>query len=554
MTTRFPRRVIPVVAVLAAVAVGTPGTVTALPAGEPSTRADIAVPDFVVSQGGALATGAQYRGAVTAVRQALRQTHKYQANGLPVTDATSADRVRVRLRAETSVVVAQVDARTGAVGGVFLPSRDLYVYFSDTRPALRQYPGAATNRSLTVNSDYAHLIGDNATFAAFQVGPKALANSVQAVATHQFAQSTPPPGTVRAHLGRISLMLTEAVRLNPVRDALAARFGAGTNAAFGAERRALVRNWAKLSALARGAAGPQAAISPAQTIGGITFDNVSDIPGTVAIGLGFCGPAADGTTTTQPNCQPPPSLLVDSVRVDEADGEAISDIYGTVRMRATGGEWVTLFDRPEHQEFGTGNLLPLQTYDPVRGGQGYEIAADLWDYDVISANDQVAQGSIIWTPDQGQGTFTKSITGQYGRITVIYRVASFKLKLTVDKAKVVNADDEDPAQVFGSIVMECGDRWLWAFSHSRYGGVIEGVHPGDYLPLDATNRHTCGSTLELSVGLYDYDGQTAFTPDDLFADGTFSFTMDSPNGTTTTNVPGPWGSADITYTVEITAI
>ncbi|KAK6230290.1 hypothetical protein QUC31_001808 [Theobroma cacao] len=104
------------------------------------------------------------------------------------------------------------------------------------------------------------------------------------------------------------------------------------------------------------------------------------------------------------------------------DDESSAEVYGTIKAsQVIGGSStsLTLFEKS------SGEYVPVKPYQSIPltrsvvvapVSSGLTITADLWDYDTLSHDDQIAKGSLHF--DASVGTQAKSIYGQYGEVEV----------------------------------------------------------------------------------------------------------------------------------------
>ncbi|GGM58857.1 hypothetical protein GCM10012275_32590 [Longimycelium tulufanense] len=248
----------------------------------------------------------------------------------------------------------------------------------------------------------------------------------------------------------------------------------------------------------------------------------------------------------------PPKLIVDSVRIGDADGENPADIYGEITL-ISGSQKVSAFKAVDRKgsavEAGPGDALPVKhTAIEVPGKAAIKVNLIDWDETVLDPDDEVANGTITWDPAKDSlGTHTRRVTGKNGKVDVTYRVAPDWYRLTVNEVKILNADGENPADIYGSVSLDNGSVQTFAFQRND-SNVVE-VGPGGTLPLDDRSV-TGGGSLYVNVNLTDYDA-SILEKDDEVAKGraTWSTPQHRP-GRFVQKIKGQFGEVEVTYTVS----
>ncbi|EOY12703.1 Uncharacterized protein TCM_031227 [Theobroma cacao] len=104
------------------------------------------------------------------------------------------------------------------------------------------------------------------------------------------------------------------------------------------------------------------------------------------------------------------------------DNESPADVYGTIKASQDlegSSTSLTLFEKSsdEYIQVRPYHSIPLTRSVVVApASSGLTITTDLWDYDTVSPDDQIAKGSAHF--DAVVGTQTKSIYGRYGEVQV----------------------------------------------------------------------------------------------------------------------------------------
>ncbi|KAJ3674627.1 hypothetical protein LUZ60_005243 [Juncus effusus] len=110
------------------------------------------------------------------------------------------------------------------------------------------------------------------------------------------------------------------------------------------------------------------------------------------------------------------------VTLVNGDGENPANVYGTIKSATSAvPTYINLFNRVVNKNYvdvKPQTLIPLnRSVVVVPLGSSLKIVADLWDYDTLSSDDAIAQGSATFLA-QNTGDVTSSIKGQYGEISV----------------------------------------------------------------------------------------------------------------------------------------
>uniref|UniRef100_A0A803LJ64 DUF6598 domain-containing protein n=1 Tax=Chenopodium quinoa TaxID=63459 RepID=A0A803LJ64_CHEQI len=111
-----------------------------------------------------------------------------------------------------------------------------------------------------------------------------------------------------------------------------------------------------------------------------------------------------------------------SVTLENGDGEDPAQIYGNITGRFGIGSQFSLFNKLQSQriEVRPGKFIPLsQSAVNVPGAaKEMEIEANLMDYDSLSADDEIANGKVVFLVKEAGVSETKPITGKHGSIEV----------------------------------------------------------------------------------------------------------------------------------------
>ncbi|KAK6230443.1 hypothetical protein QUC31_001961 [Theobroma cacao] len=115
------------------------------------------------------------------------------------------------------------------------------------------------------------------------------------------------------------------------------------------------------------------------------------------------------------------NAIVDVLLIN-GDKESPADVYGTIKGSQDlegSSTSLTLFEKSsdEYVQVRPYHSIPLTRSVVVAPmSSGLIITTDLWDYDTVSSDDQIAKGSVHF--DAMVGTQTKSIYGEYGEVQV----------------------------------------------------------------------------------------------------------------------------------------
>ncbi|KAM3429401.1 hypothetical protein MY4824_008292 [Beauveria thailandica] len=207
------------------------------------------------------------------------------------------------------------------------------------------------------------------------------------------------------------------------------------------------------------------------------------------------------------------------VRVDNIDDENPGDLYGSIIATDVQGKEVIYKKargdseeiRPREQVFLTG------PHRAISAAGAFTIDVDLTDKDRdASPDDQVSFGRASWTPsDRHNVLYEARITGEYGSATVAY-VAMDKAAQADIEVILINGDEENPADIFGTITASTrfGQRHLF----NKASNVHIEIRPGQKLPLQrSTLAVPMDDKLVFDVNVWDHDAD--WSPNDQVAKG-----------------------------------
>ncbi|RYP43057.1 hypothetical protein DL770_011851 [Monosporascus sp. CRB-9-2] len=216
------------------------------------------------------------------------------------------------------------------------------------------------------------------------------------------------------------------------------------------------------------------------------------------------------------------------VRMENIDGEDPGELYGKISANdALGEQLLYNRERDGYQKISPGQHATLQ--GPPRcilATDSFSITLDLWDRDAdASPDDKIAQEKMSWNPYDVTNTYDqpvgRRIDGQYGWVTMNYVVLSNAAQALVEVI-LINGDDEDPCNVYGTIIAKNG------FGHTELFASPSGsrfdVRPNTAIPLfKNTVAVPINKTLAIEAALYDWDSLSA---DDEIAGGTIEFNVE----------------------------
>ncbi|KAI1138676.1 ribosome-inactivating protein [Hypoxylon sp. FL0543] len=216
------------------------------------------------------------------------------------------------------------------------------------------------------------------------------------------------------------------------------------------------------------------------------------------------------------------------IRLENIDGENPGELYGKIWVgSAMAEQWLFFRERECYQELGPGGHLFLQgPQKAILASDPFSITVNLWDRDTdASPDDKIAQEVFEWNPydvtnvyDQAIG---RRIDGQYGWITMNYMVLSNAAEARLEVI-MNNGDDEDPANVYGTIVARTGAGDTNVFDRAKAERMD--VSPGAVIAL---NRYAVAvpmdKELTIQATLWDWDSLSA---DDEIANGSATFAID----------------------------
>ncbi|KIJ45412.1 hypothetical protein M422DRAFT_29868 [Sphaerobolus stellatus SS14] len=205
-----------------------------------------------------------------------------------------------------------------------------------------------------------------------------------------------------------------------------------------------------------------------------------------------------------------PLVEVFWVRIDNIDGEDPGQLYGIIKA-SDGLSTQTLYDRDKsnYQTVRPGEYAQLIGPPRAISAAGdFLIDLSLYDYDSVSPDDEICKDQITWNVydpfNEYDKLHTTQISGQYGAATTNYVVMTDACEALIEVI-LINGDEEDPANVYGSITASngFGERQLFHRSSSDY---ID-VSPGKPIPV-LRNSMAIARTNELRIA----KGSVIFVP------------------------------------------
>ncbi|KAI1415350.1 ribosome-inactivating protein [Hypoxylon sp. FL1857] len=215
------------------------------------------------------------------------------------------------------------------------------------------------------------------------------------------------------------------------------------------------------------------------------------------------------------------------IRIENIDGEDPGELYGKVWVSdAIGQQWIFYRERDRYQEiYPGGHAYFMGPNRSILATDPFSITLDLWDRDAdASPDDKIAQETIEWNPYDVTNVYDQPIArrvdGQYGWVTVNYMVLSNAAEARFEVI-MNNGDDEDPANVYGEIVVRTGAGSSYIFQKSKRERVD--VSPGAAIPLNqAAVSAPIDKEFTVTATLYDWDSLSA---DDEIANGSADSTI-----------------------------
>ncbi|KAM3447841.1 hypothetical protein MY3296_008361 [Beauveria thailandica] len=207
------------------------------------------------------------------------------------------------------------------------------------------------------------------------------------------------------------------------------------------------------------------------------------------------------------------------VRVENIDDENPGDLYGSIIATDVEGkaEIYKKF-RGDSEEIRPGQQVFLTgPHRAISAAGAFTIDVDLTDRDRdASPDDQVSFGQASWTPsDNHDILYETRITGKYGSATVAYVVMDKAAQADIEVI-LINGDEENPADIFGTITASTrfGQRRLFNKASDAH---IE-LAPGQKFPLDrSTLAVPMDDKLVFDVNVWDHDAD--WSPNDQIAKG-----------------------------------
>ncbi|OTA86523.1 hypothetical protein M434DRAFT_15816 [Hypoxylon sp. CO27-5] len=224
------------------------------------------------------------------------------------------------------------------------------------------------------------------------------------------------------------------------------------------------------------------------------------------------------------------------IRIENIDGENPGELYGKVYAEdAMGSQWLFYRERDCYQEVGPGGTVEFMGPSrAILATDPFAINLDLWDRDAdASPDDKIAQEVIEWNPydvtNRYDQIIARRVDGQYGWATVVYMVMSNAAEARIEII-MNNGDDEDPANVYGSIAARSGAGDVTLFYKPKSDRID--IRPGAAIPL---NQYAVAVPMDkgfrIYATLYDWDSLSA---DDEIANGTAEFAIDLWKSTSAT--------------------
>lgn len=111
-----------------------------------------------------------------------------------------------------------------------------------------------------------------------------------------------------------------------------------------------------------------------------------------------------------------------SIVMINGDGEDPAEVYGTIFGQFGIGSQFQLFNRTSNSyvSVSPGQNIPLEMplVNVPSTATAVQITANLFDYDTVSSDDEIANGNVVFPIGQSGQTSQGFIYGQYGNIRV----------------------------------------------------------------------------------------------------------------------------------------
>ncbi|PHH76165.1 putative enterotoxin [Ophiocordyceps camponoti-rufipedis] len=239
---------------------------------------------------------------------------------------------------------------------------------------------------------------------------------------------------------------------------------------------------------------------------------------------------------------------VTSIAATNMDNPEAGRIFGTVSVRdSCGTQYIFNIDRgspqPTHHDKDL-SLVPMRAIDPTRG---FTIDVNLWNSNG-GKDSLISQGQFYWNRghraaelNMPYSTVIKGPRGQAAINLVVYSQA------VVARIQVLllDADGEDPADVYGNIVVVTGSFRKYIFT--RGSDNSHPIKPGGRLPLLIDHFPVQVHTpLHISADLWDWDRSSG---DDQIVKGQQDLTPQL-SGTKSAKITGPYGGIEVRVTWE----
>ncbi|XDG04436.1 hypothetical protein ABKA04_004051 [Annulohypoxylon sp. FPYF3050] len=496
--------------------------------------------EFVVDQ----STGSDYRSFIEGLRPRLQNTGSWSHDRpvLPPQQNPPTSWFDIVLRTQSYAVRLRIRSDNLYVDGCRPENSEQWYEFNN---------GAGTHlitgsTFLGYEGSYIDLERVGSTRATTNLGQQSLITAIGRLAT--------PDQTSSADRARslmiVIQMISEAIRFTTISEYFATNWNESTPPTD--EIIALENGWAALSrALLQADQYPEGPFS--RRLRQPNAMNIREVTQAVAV-IGIImhytisGPNRAPRSITEVFANDPQGralLEIFWVRIDNIDSEDPGDLYGTVN--ATDGLGTqSLYNRTKsnYESISPGAHI-LLTGPPrvVSANDDFTIDLDLWDYDTLSPDDQVANGRVSWNAFDFTNTYdtvhTEQIRGTYGAASVNYVVLSNAAEALIEII-LINGDGEDPANVYGNVTAgnSFGEVELYRKTKSDY----EDVHPGS--PITLLRKAVAvpiGDKLTVKAELWDYD---SLSSDDEIANGSATF---SPNidVSTSDKINGKYGQVEV---------
>ncbi|PHH75481.1 hypothetical protein CDD80_2351 [Ophiocordyceps camponoti-rufipedis] len=238
-----------------------------------------------------------------------------------------------------------------------------------------------------------------------------------------------------------------------------------------------------------------------------------------------------------------PLAWVNSITIDNIDGESPGNLFGKVTARDRYGD-IVLYDKPssEAENITPGDYIPglNLTARVIEASQPFSVELDLLDWDRISPNDQISKGGFEWQPSQGYDMIKETpVSGPNGLATVRWTVLQNARSATISVFLIKGGDVD--AWGDGSFSTDGRSRIFYYRESNNYAK----IPTSDQIPFaEAKVPVIVGSTLRVHIKL------SAFTSSgkDEVVSGSLTFNATTRNWWDKQTIKGVNGDVRVDFT------